>query len=134
VTARQSDRPHICAVGLEARDYPTLIQAVSGLDLEVTIAAASPWSKRSDTTEGEAIPENVRVSRFTQFDLRQLYADCQFMVMPLYDVNFQAGVTAILEAMAMSRAVICSRTPGQTDVIVDGETGLYVPTSDPQAL
>jgi glycosyltransferase involved in cell wall biosynthesis len=134
VTARQSDRPHICAVGLEARDYPTLLQAVRGLDLEVTIAAASPWSKRSDTTEGETIPEHVRVSRFTQLELRQLYADCQFMVMPLYDVNFQAGVTAILEAMAMSRAVVCSRTPGQTDVVVDGETGLYVPPADPQAL
>lgn len=134
VVARVNERPHICAVGLEARDYPTLLQAVHGLDLDVTIAAASPWSKRSDTTEGETIPENVRVSRFTQFELRQLYADCQFMVMPLDNVNFQAGVTAILEAMAMSRAVICSRTTGQTDVIVDGETGLYVPPGDPQAL
>ena len=54
--------------------------------------------------------------------------------MPLYNVNFQAGVTAILEAMAMERAVICSRTPGQTDVIVEGETGLYVPPEDPRAL
>jgi glycosyltransferase involved in cell wall biosynthesis len=36
--------------------------------------------------------------------------------------------------MAMSRAVICSRTPGQTDVIVEGETGMYVPPNDPAAL
>ena len=34
----------------------------------------------------------------------------------------------------MERAVICSRTPGQTDVVVDGETGIYVPPGDPQAL
>ena len=134
VNAYIPPQPHICSVGLEARDYPTLLQAVHGLDLQVIIAAASPWSKRSDTTQGEMIPENVRVSRFSQFELRQLYADCQFMVMPLYNVNFQAGVTAILEAMAMSRAVICSQTPGQTDVIIHGETGLYVPPGDPQAL
>jgi glycosyltransferase involved in cell wall biosynthesis len=36
--------------------------------------------------------------------------------------------------MAMGRAVICSRTPGQTDVVVDSETGIYVPPGDAQAL
>jgi glycosyltransferase involved in cell wall biosynthesis len=98
------------------------------------IAAASPWSKRSDTTAGQEIPANVIVRRFSQYELRSLYAMSEFMVMPLYPVNFQAGVTAILEAMAMERAVICSRTPGQTDVVVEGETGLYSPPGDPVAL
>ena len=127
-------RPMICAVGLEFRDYPTLIQAVDGLDVELVIAAASPWSKRSDSSADQSLPDNVTVRCFSQFDLRQVYADSLFTVMPLYAVNFQAGVTAILEAMAMERAVICSRTPGQTDVIVDEETGLYVPPEDVDAL
>jgi glycosyltransferase involved in cell wall biosynthesis len=134
VTPRPSAPPMICSVGLEARDYPTLLAAVRDLDVRVTIAAASPWSKRADSTQDQSIPENVTVQRFSQFDLRQLYADSSFMVMPLHNVDFQAGVTAILEAMAMGRAVICTRTPGQTDVIIDGETGLYVPPGDPQAL
>ena len=124
----------ICAVGLELRDYPTLLAAVRGLEVEVVIAAASPWSKRSDTTQQASIPANVTVRKFSQYELRQLYADSCFVVMPLYNVNFQAGVTAILEAMAMGKAVICSRTPGQTDVIVEQETGLYVPPGDPEAL
>lgn len=134
VTPVPTSRPLICSAGLEARDYPTLLDAVHGLDIDVTIAAASPWSKRSDTTEGRQLPANVTVRRFSQYDLRQLYADSRFVVMPLFDVDFQAGVTAILEAMAMGRAVICTHTPGQTDVIVDGETGLYVPPGDPRAL
>jgi glycosyltransferase involved in cell wall biosynthesis len=127
-------RPVICAVGLEYRDYPTLIQAVRNLDLQVVIAAASPWSKRSDTTAGQEIPANVTVRRFTQYELRDLYAASRFVVLPLYNVNFQAGVTAILEGMAMEKAIICSRTPGQTDVVIENETGLYVPPGDPQAL
>lgn len=127
-------RPQICAVGLERRDYPTLLRAVDGLDADVVIAAASPWSKRSDSTAGQAIPANVTVRRFSQYELRQLYADSAFLVMPLEDVDFQAGVTAILEAMAMERAVICSRTAGQTDIIVDGESGLYVPPLNSEAL
>lgn len=127
-------RRQICAVGLEFRDYPTLIEAVRDLDVEVVIAAASPWSKRADTTAGREIPPNVRVQRFSQYDLRQLYADSCFLVMPLYDVPFQAGVTALLEAMAMERAVICSRTSGQTDVVVEGETGVYVHPGDAKVL
>lgn len=134
VTPRHDHRAMICSVGLEARDYPTLLQAVDGLAAAIMIAAASPWSKRSDTTSGQQIPANVTVCRLSQYDLRQLYADSAFLVMPLHNVDFQAGVTAILEAMAMERAVICSRTPGQTDVVVDGETGIYVPPGDPQAL
>lgn len=127
-------RPMICAVGLERRDYPTLMQAVRDLPVDVVIAAASPWSKQSDSTSSEAIPANVSIRKFTQFELRQLYADSAFMVMPLYNVTFQAGVTAILEAMAMQRAVVCSLTPGQTDVIVDGDTGIYVTPEDADAL
>jgi glycosyltransferase involved in cell wall biosynthesis len=126
--------PQICAVGLERRDYPTLLKAVEGLPTKVVIAAASPWSKRSDSTQGQDIPANVEVRRFTQFELRQLYADSRFLVMPLEDVEFQAGITAILEAMSMQRAVVCSRTHGQTDAVIEGETGTYVAPGDPAAL
>jgi glycosyltransferase involved in cell wall biosynthesis len=132
VTPRR--RRMICSVGLEFRDYPTLIEAVRGLDVEVIIAAASPWSKREDNTANQELPPNVFVRRYSQFELRQLYADSQFVVMPLYNVDFQAGVTAILEAMAMERAVICSRTTGQTDVVVEEETGVYVAPGKPPAL
>ncbi|MCB0208315.1 MAG: glycosyltransferase family 4 protein [Anaerolineae bacterium] len=127
-------QPLICSVGLEFRDYPTLLAAVREQPVEVMIAAASPWSKRSDTTSDQTIPSNVTVQRFTHLELRNLYAASRFVVIPLYNVNFQAGITAILEAMAMEKAVICSQVPGQTDVIVNSETGLYVPPQDPQAL
>jgi glycosyltransferase involved in cell wall biosynthesis len=127
-------KPTICAVGLEYRDYPTLVEAVRGLDVQLVIAAASPWSKRADTTPRQALPENVVVRQYSQYELRQLYAASRFVVVPLSEVDFQAGVTTILEAMAMERAVICSRTRGQTDVVVEGETGRYVPVGDPVAL
>jgi glycosyltransferase involved in cell wall biosynthesis len=119
---------------LEYRDYPTLIEAVRGLPVQAVLAAASPWSKQRDTTVGSQLPDNVLVHRFTQYELRELYAASEFVVMPLYPVDFQAGVTAILEAMAMGKAVICTRTPGQTDVIVEGENGLYVEPNDPITL
>ena len=48
------------------------------------------------------------------------------MVVPLEETDFQAGITTILEAMSMGKAVVCTRTTGQTDAVVDGETGRYV--------
>jgi glycosyltransferase involved in cell wall biosynthesis len=132
--SKQDGRPIICSAGMEQRDYPTLMEAVEGLDLRVVIAAASPWSKRSDTTRNRQIPDNVVVCRLSQFDLRDLYAASRFVVMPLFPANFQVGVTAILEALAMGKAVICSQVPGQTDVIQEGINGCYVPPGDPVAL
>lgn len=134
VNPRACTRSRICSVGLERRDYQTLMKAVDGLDIDVVIAAASPWSKQKDRTARLRIPDNVSVRKFNQFDLRQLYADCDLFVMPLQPVEFQAGITAILEAMAMGKAVVCSKAPGQTDTIVEGENGSYVPVGDVAAL
>ena len=134
VAATTGPRPLICAVGQELRDYPTLVDAVRGLDADVVIAAASPWSKREDTSAGLDVPPNVTVRPCDHFELRQLYADAALVVVPLQETDFQAGITTILEAMSMNRAIVCTRTTGQTDTILDGETGRYVPIGDAAAL
>jgi len=54
------------------------------------------------------------------------------VAVPLYDNDFQAGITSLLEAMAMGKAVVVTRTEGQTDVVIDGTTGLYVAPGDTQ--
>jgi glycosyltransferase involved in cell wall biosynthesis len=127
-------RRMICSVGLERRDFHTLCAAVEGLDVEVVIAVGSHWSTQPDRITGRPLPANVRVCTLDFVALRELYAECRFVVMPLVETDFQAGVTSILEAMAMGKAVVCSSTTGQTDVIVEGRTGLYAPPGDPRAL
>jgi glycosyltransferase involved in cell wall biosynthesis len=124
----------ICAAGLEFRDYPTLIEAVRGLGVRVVLAAASPWSKRPTRLDGVDVPGNVEIVRLDLHELRQLYADSTIVVMPLRETDFQAGVTTLLEAMAMAKPIICSKTTGQTDVITDDVTGVYVPVGDSTAL
>ena len=54
----------ICSAGLEFRDYPTLVEAVDGLDVRVVIGAASHWSKRRNTAAGTPAPSNVEVDSF----------------------------------------------------------------------
>jgi glycosyltransferase involved in cell wall biosynthesis len=109
----------ICSAGLEFRDYATLVKAVAGLDIKVVIAAASQWSKHHGLGSDQPLPANVEVAAFDYHGLRELYAASQFVVVPLLDVENQAGITTILEAMAMGKAVIVSHTRGQTDVVRD---------------
>lgn len=132
--AARAPRPVICSAGLERRDYETLLSAVGGLEADVVIAAASPWSTQPDTTRTATLPPNVRVERHDLYQLRTLYARADLLVMPLLDVDFQAGITTILEGMSMGLPIVCSRTVGQTDTIVDGEHGVYVPVGDALAL
>jgi glycosyltransferase involved in cell wall biosynthesis len=153
----------ICSAGLEFRDYPTLMNAVEGLDVQVVIGAASHWSKRRNTAEKVVQPSNVVVDKFDYLALRQQYARSAVVVVPLDDTDFQAGVTTILEAMAMGKPVIVTHSRGQTDVVEDRRavtrgssprerpqslfrglaesvgvevepSGFYVPPSDPEAL
>jgi glycosyltransferase involved in cell wall biosynthesis len=120
----------ICAVGLEFRDYPTLVEAVRGVDVRVEIAAASPWShKRANATYAD-LPENVHLGRYGYLELRQLYAESLFTVVPLLDNDMQAGITTIVETMAMGRPVIVTRTAGQVGTVIPGITGLEVAPGD----
>lgn len=109
----------VASAGLEHRDYPTLFRAVEGLDARVVIGAASHWSRQANTAEGQHVPENVQLGAFDYHALRDVYARSAVVVVPLYDVDFQAGVTTILEAMAMGKAVIVTHTQGQVDVVED---------------
>jgi glycosyltransferase involved in cell wall biosynthesis len=117
--ASASAVPTICSVGLEYRDYPTLIEAVRDLDVHLEIAAASYWSTHRSLEADRSLPANVHVSAHQYLSLRHLYAMSRFVVVPLLETPNQAGITVILEAMAMGKAVIVSGTRGQTDTIRD---------------
>jgi glycosyltransferase involved in cell wall biosynthesis len=156
--AATTTEPLICSAGLEYRDYGTLAAAVAGLPLRAVLAAGSRWSRHGGPGEAP-FPANVEVTRLDYAALRDLYAAARFVVVPLHEVENQAGVTTILEAMAMGKAVIVSATRGQRDVLHGrlwtaagasarllgdprvfgaedgaGECGIYVPPGDAAAL
>ncbi len=138
---REREIDMICSVGAEMRDYPTLLEAVRGTGLRCHVAADHVRVDRlgfarrisTDTFAAMASAE-VTIGRKPLHELRELYARSRFVVVPLQPSDTDNGVTVILEAMAMGKPVICSRTRGQVDVIQDGITGIFVPVGDPKAL
>ena len=126
----------ICAVGYEARDYETLLAAIRGLPIRLEVAIGS--SALPDTrgrSGGIDASNQVRVHRqLTHSSLRDLYARSRVVVVPLNDVDQDAGVTVITEALAMGKPVIVTRTRGQVDIVRDGDQGILVPPRDPAAM
>lgn len=131
---RDTETDMICSVGMEARDYPTLVEALRYLNIPCHIAAGASRGEIFKTIERlreiENIPDWVTVGRKTPTELRSLYARSRFVVVPLMVTDSDNGLTTILESMAMGKPVICSRAEGQKDVIQDGITGIYVPQGD----
>jgi len=129
----------ISSAGVEMRDYPTLLEALKGLpEIKCHIAAGTLRGRQFSTVQAiydyASIPENITVGKMSPVELRNLYARSRFVVVPLLPSDSDNGLTVILEAMAMGKAVICSKTNGQRDVIRDGVTGIFVPQGDPIAL
>jgi len=141
----------ISSAGQEFRDYLTILRAVDGLAAPVRIALGSNWSTRTSNFSEADVPSNTTIRWHSYRDLRQMYAESRVFVMPLHDSDFQAGISSVLEAMAMSKPVIITRTKGLTGVVTgslmrDGAlhdigehawgepTGMYVPAGDAAAM
>lgn len=123
----------ICAAGQLLRDYDTLVDAVADMPVRLQIAAGSPWIDKPLQPK-RVLPSNVSWGKLDRFELRQLYARASLAVVPILQNHYQTGIATILEMMAMGKCIIVTKTFGQTDTIVDGVTGIYVPPSDPAAL
>ena len=123
----------ICAAGQLLRDYDTLMDAVRDLPVRVQIAAGSPWIEKKLEPRGP-LPANVSWGKLNRFELRELYARSALAVVPILQNHYQTGIATILEMMSMGKCVVATKTFGQTDTIVDGVTGVYVPPGDAAAM
>lgn len=122
-------KAQILSVGeTRSRNYPALFDAVSDLPVKLMAATSGSWYAREKNSNlRTAVPENTEiVRRLSSLELRQLYAQSQFVVLPIHNLLWSAGATAALEAACMERAVVAFRSQGITDYVIDGETGILV--------
>lgn len=125
---------YLLSVGAEMRDYPLLFEAVDGLDIDVVVKASSTWMQGTRAGLGP-IPSNIRVisERLSYVELRDLYAGARLVVVPLHETPQAAGITTILEGMAMGKCILATASTGLPDALRHDQTGWVTPAS-PQAL
>lgn len=120
------DENQIGAAGWRCRDYPILSKAIGDIP-DLALKVADPVAPRmASGFPGGAIP----AATADYNALRDLYAESSFVAVPLRHTHDAAGAATILQAMAMGKAVIATRTEGQPDLITDGVTGLSVAPGD----
>lgn len=117
----------VVSAGREHRDYATLAEACGSLAARVFVAAGSIHSPAATSRNPVEWPRNFEHGFADYRQLRELYSRASVVVVPLVETDFQAGVTTVLEAMAMGKAVVVTATKGQGDVLRDGLTGITVP-------
>ena len=113
------------------RDFETLLAAIEGLDADIIVKTR----RQRGRVDASRVPHATLISDWLSYaDLRQLYATCRFVVVPLVETPNANGVTSVLEAGAMGKATVVTSTAAIRDFIVPGETCLTVPPGDPVAL
>lgn len=123
--------------GRESRDYPLLQRAAESLPHVQFRAVASGWAPHAgfDPADNLHPTANLRVEHgLSYLDLREAYARARFVVVPVANVDYAAGVTGICEAMAMGKAVVATASPGVADYVRQGTSGIVVPIGDAEGL
>lgn len=135
-SSRNEIGDYVLSVGMEARDYVTLRHAAAGIPIRFHVVGSgfSPNPGFQMAQGAEAASNVVVGTGYTYTELRELYDGARLVVLPLYAVSYAAGVTSILEGMAMGKAIIASDSPGIRDYVKHGRSGLLVPPGDPIAL
>lgn len=117
-------RDYVLSIGRDpGRDFPTLVEAARDIGMDLKIITLPYLLKGIDLKQ----PYLQVLERLSYEELFKLYAGARFVVIPLKKgVTYPSGVRALLEAMALEKAVICSRTPVLEEYAKEGEGVTYV--------
>ena len=134
-TSPTKTRPIIASAGLEKRDYRTLAAATQDLsDIEVKICVASPNAKATKRAFPLLAPKNMLCRHYHWQELVQLYRDADIVVIPLFENNYQAGLSTMYEALACRRPVIITKSPGIITELEKAGAIKTVPQGDAHSL
>ena len=122
--------PRVVAAGRSGRDYPTLAAAVAAMPCRLAIIC------NERAALGGVVPsEHVEVLTNTfhaDYFMQLLQAD--IVVVPLQVEDISAGQMVLIQAMALARPLVVTRTPTIGDYLDDGDTALLVPRGDASAM
>lgn len=127
--AKTTAENFILSVGQDqARDYNMLVEAMNGLGIGLKIVTIPALLKDINLKN----PYVEVLERLTYKQLFQLYADAQFVVIPIkkWGTAYSSGTTSLLEAKLLGKAVIASYSPPMMEYLGQGDGVIYVAPED----
>lgn len=122
--------PYVVALGGEARDYTTFMEAARQMPETPFVAITRPWS-----LDGVKVPDSVR--HFVNLPWAEAWSlvhHAACAVVPLRDDLAPNGMVTFVGAMHLGKAQVATRSAGLADYAIDGETALVVPPRDAAAM
>jgi glycosyltransferase involved in cell wall biosynthesis len=114
------------------RDFKTFFQAIQGLGARVVLTA-----RQGTIDKLLPLPPSVANANLTVEEYVAMLARASIIVIPLDTrggLNNAMGISTLVEAMAMGKAIIATRTPSVESYIEHGRTGILVTACSPVAL
>lgn len=129
-----TETPFIFSIGNDvSRDFNTLARAAAMCTSRPGFHCSFVVQTTLPVVDSKGVLD-IRRDPISYVRLRELYARAAVVVIPLVDMRHAGGINTLLEAMAMGRPVVISRSAGILDYISHGSTALIVPPGDPDAL
>jgi glycosyltransferase involved in cell wall biosynthesis len=122
--------PYIVTAGRSGRDYATLFRAVADLHIELHIICdlQSALGTLPDSARIHVLPHC-----YGDEYILQLFG-AEAVAVPLAVQDISAGQMVVIQAMALGKAIVVTRTPTIEDYVTDGEDALLVPPGDAKAM
>lgn len=114
---------YVLSFGHAKRDYETLINAWSGIDITHQLRLIG-YQKNHALVNVEVI-HKVSIS-----ELKNQIAHAKFVVIPLPVFNYSYGQMSFLQSMSMGKTVIVTNTPSSVDYLQDGKGSFFVKPHD----
>jgi glycosyltransferase involved in cell wall biosynthesis len=132
-SAKPPENHVFMACGAENRDYGTLVEAARRVDVQFEVYGHG-WMTDNVRVENVELNNLTWRPKVPYEGLRDAYAACTGVVVPLNDTCYGAGVTGIVEAMACGKPVIVSASHGIKNYLAAIDPEYVVPVGDAAAL
>lgn len=124
--------PHVISAGKSNRDFNVLVDAVRHLHCQLDI-----YCSLNSRPSIDPLPDNVSVtvgsrgSNAVSFpEMMEAYSKSQIIAIPLNQANVLSGLTSLLDALAIGRPVIMTRSPYIDIDIEAAGVGIWVDPGD----
>jgi glycosyltransferase involved in cell wall biosynthesis len=118
--------PYVSAIGGNARDYQTLLEA-SRLLPEVPMV----WVVRPENVSGLDLPPHVHIlSNIPYPQAMNVLKHSLLTVVPLRDSQVPCGHITFVSAMFLEKAIVVTDSSGISDYVKDGWNGLFCRPKD----
>ncbi len=140
---RPVDRFRILTAGTlrECKGFPDLVEAcrlLAGRAIAFDCTIVGDGEERAGLERlirRLGLQDRVRITGYlSQEDLIPLYQQASVVALPALSESHFGIPNVLVEALAVETPIVCTRLPSLSELMEDGECGLYVPERDPGAL